>query len=95
MKLVIIFNIKTDLLNLHIEMNNISYIHSSHATLFIVFTGLSRQEHWSGFPFPSPVDHILSDLSIILFAWGGQSTGVSACMYKNMTPFKPPGLNLT
>ena len=63
MKLVIIFNIKTDLLNLHIEMNNISYIHSSHATLFIVFTGLSRQEHWSGFPFPSPVDHVLSELS--------------------------------
>ena len=23
----------------------------------------SRQEYWSGFPFPSPVDHILSDLS--------------------------------
>ena len=44
-------------------MNNISYIHSSHATLFIVFTGLSRQEHWSGFPFPSPVDHVLSELS--------------------------------
>ena len=25
--------------------------------------GFSRQEHWSGLPFPSPVDHILSDLS--------------------------------
>ena len=25
--------------------------------------GFLRQEHWSGFPFPSPVDHILSDLS--------------------------------
>ena len=23
----------------------------------------SRQEHWSGLPFPSPVDHILSELS--------------------------------
>ena len=23
----------------------------------------SRQEYWSGFPFPSPVDHILSDIS--------------------------------
>ena len=22
--------------------------------------GFSRQEYWSGFPFPSPVDHILS-----------------------------------
>ena len=31
--------------------------------LFILFIGFSRQEYWSGFPFPSPVDHILSDLS--------------------------------
>ena len=31
--------------------------------LFILFKGLSRQEYWSGLPFPSPVDHILSDLS--------------------------------
>ena len=23
----------------------------------------SRQEYWSGFPFPSPVDHVLSELS--------------------------------
>ena len=63
MKLVIIFHIKTDLLNLHIEMNNISYIHSWHTTLFIVFMGFSRQEYWSGFPFPSPVDHVLSEVS--------------------------------
>ena len=27
--------------------------------------GLSRQEYWSGLPFPSPVDHILSDLSTV------------------------------
>ena len=31
--------------------------------LFILFMGFSRQEYWGGFPFPSPVDHILSDLS--------------------------------
>ena len=31
--------------------------------VFILFMGFSRQEHWSGLPFPSPVDHILSDLS--------------------------------
>ena len=31
--------------------------------LFILFMGFSRQEYWSGMPFPSPVDHILSDLS--------------------------------
>ena len=31
--------------------------------LFILFMGLSRQEYWSVLSFPSPVDHILSDLS--------------------------------
>ena len=31
--------------------------------LFILFMGFSRQGYWSGLPFPSPVDHILSDLS--------------------------------
>ena len=31
--------------------------------LFILFMGFSRQEYWSGLPFPSPVNHILSDLS--------------------------------
>ena len=30
---------------------------------FILFMGLSRQEYWSILPFPSPVDHILSELS--------------------------------
>ena len=31
--------------------------------LFILFMGFWRQEYRSGLPFPSPVDHILSDLS--------------------------------
>ena len=31
--------------------------------LFILFMGFSRQENWSGLPFPSPVYHILSDFS--------------------------------
>ena len=31
--------------------------------LFIVFMGFSRKEYWSGLPFPSPVDHVLSELS--------------------------------
>ena len=31
--------------------------------LFILFMGFSRQEYWSGFPFPSPVDHVFSGLS--------------------------------
>ena len=33
--------------------------------LFILFMGFSRQEYWSGLPFPSPIDHILSELSTI------------------------------
>ena len=32
---------------------------------FILFVGFSRQDYWSGLPFPSPVDHILSELSTI------------------------------
>ena len=31
--------------------------------LFILFMRFSRQEYWSGLPFPSPVDHVLSELS--------------------------------
>ena len=33
--------------------------------LFILFMGFSREHYWSGLPFPSPVDHILSELSIM------------------------------
>ena len=31
--------------------------------LFTLFMGFSRQEYSSGLPFPSPVDHVLSELS--------------------------------
>ena len=31
--------------------------------LFILIMGFSRHKYWSGFPFPSPVDHVLSELS--------------------------------
>ena len=31
--------------------------------LFILFMGFSKQEYWNGLPFPSPVDHILSEIS--------------------------------
>ena len=30
---------------------------------FILFMGFSRREYWSGLPFPSLVDHVLSELS--------------------------------
>ena len=46
--------------------------------LFKLFMGFLRQEYWSGLPFPTPVDHILSDLStmtllswVALWAWLG------------------------
>ena len=35
--------------------------------LFILFMEFSREEYWRGLPFPSPVDHILSELSIMSF----------------------------
>ena len=31
--------------------------------LFILFMGFSKQEYWSGSPFPSPVEHTLSEVS--------------------------------
>ena len=36
--------------------------------LFILFHSVqhSRQEYWSGLPFPSPVDHVLSELSTMI-----------------------------
>ena len=37
--------------------------------LFILFMGFSRQDYWSGLPFPSPVDHILSELSMTHLFW--------------------------
>ena len=38
--------------------------------LFILFMGFSRGEYWSVLPFPSPVDHILSDLSTMTHPLG-------------------------
>ena len=37
--------------------------------LFILFMELPRQEYWSGLPFPSPVDHVLSELSMTRPSW--------------------------
>ena len=33
---------------------------------FILFMGFSSQEYWSGLPFPSPKDHVLSELSTMI-----------------------------
>ena len=38
--------------------------------LFILFMGFSRQEYWSGLPFPFPMDHILSELSTMTHSSG-------------------------
>ena len=35
--------------------------------LFILLMGFSRQEYWSGLPFPSSVDHVLSELSTMTY----------------------------
>ena len=35
----------------------------SFSILSFYLLGFSRQEYWNGLPFPSPVDHILSDFS--------------------------------
>ena len=38
--------------------------------LFILFMRFSRQEYWSGLPFPFPVNHVLLELSIMtLLSW--------------------------
>ena len=40
-------------------------VHSGHHVFTVdsvnLFTGFSRQEYWSGLPFPSPVNHVLSE----------------------------------
>jgi len=42
--------------------------------LFILFMGFSRQEYWSGLPFSSPMDHILSELSTMIhLSWVASS----------------------
>ena len=37
--------------------------------LFILFMEILRQEYWSDLPFPSPVDHVLSELSMTCPSW--------------------------
>ena len=36
--------------------------------LFILFMGFSRQEYWSGLPFPSPMDNVFSEMWMKVFA---------------------------
>ena len=49
--------------------------------LFILFMGFSRQDYWSGLPFPSPVDHVLSELWAMTTGFtGGSDSKASACI---------------
>ena len=49
--------------------------------LFILLMGFSRQEYWSGLPFPSPVDHILSELSTITrLSWVALHSMTHSCI---------------
>ena len=50
--------------------------------LFIQFIGLSKQEYWSGLPVPSPVDHVLSELSMMtLSVLGGPTLLLRETLY--------------
>ena len=41
-----------------------------HFCLLILFMGFSRQEYWSGLAFPSPVDHVWSEIpTITCLSW--------------------------
>ena len=51
--------------------------------LFLLFMGFSRQEYWSGWPFRSPLDHVLSELSPWLVHLGGLYTAWLTVSLKN------------
>ena len=46
--------------------------------LLILLMGFSRQKYWRRLPFPSPVDHILSDLSIMTWLSCGLGSAPAA-----------------
>ena len=54
--------------------------------LFILFMGFSKQEYWSGLPFPSPVDHVSSELSLV-----GQWIGIHLPMQETTGSIPNPG----
>ena len=45
--------------------------------LFILFMGFSQQEYYSGFPFPFPVDHVLSEHFIMTCPLWGALHGIA------------------
>ena len=47
--------------------------------LYILFMGFSRQEYWSGLPFPSPLVHVLSELSTMTHLSWVALRGIAHC----------------
>ena len=56
--------ISSSILGTH-QSGEIVHLSVSYLFAFSYFMGSSSQEYWSGLPFPSLVDHILSELSTI------------------------------
>ena len=55
--------------------------------LFILFMGFSRQEYWRGLPFPSPVDHVLPELSAMThLSWWPHRAWPSGAYLSNARP---------
>ena len=56
--------------------------------LFILFMGFLRQGYWSGFPFPSPLDHILSESSTMTcpFGWPCTTWLIGSLNYTRLGP---------
>jgi len=61
--------------------------------LFTLFMGFWRQGYWSGLPFPSPVDHVLSELpTMARLSWVALHSMVpaskhNACLINHLTYF--------
>ena len=56
--------------------------------LFILFMWFSRQEHWSGLPFPSPVNHILSEPSTMT-PWHMEPPKMDGSWWRGLTLYGP------
>ena len=50
-------------------LSGVPFIRTLTPFLLILFMRFSRQECWGGLPFPSPVDHVLSELSTTIPLW--------------------------
>ena len=70
------------LTDLGISSFSVLYFH-----LFILFMGFSWQEYRSGLPFPSPVDHVLSELSTTIHPyWVVIICLINACFPYHTSP---------